>query len=387
MKVFRRILLKLIILIFVIVLFGGAAYVIHYLPLSSPQGTLEVYLALLAENDTEKAYEMLEQSEGTTLSQKEYETAVQAWRYALYESYQIEEISTRQGTNGESYADFHVEFLDSSDAVQLECDITLKEQSDAILGMLDQWNVLADHCLISGLRVTVPAGSTLYLDGEEADSAWIVADETDKAGASKVCYEIPNLLPEEISVTVRNPILESLETTLDPKDGDVDYCDSMGWKESAESSCKELAVSALKQIYTSAVTGDTDNLEELFQECLEEVTAIVGSQSEEFYRENEVTYPEFESVGIYDYEADFEDPVFASDEDGAITATMTFSYHYIVRNEERVETGEIWADGENAWELRTVSYTGEAVSEFVLSYYEDEWHIVSVELPVIPEAE
>ncbi|MCC8107404.1 MAG: hypothetical protein LIO99_15640 [Clostridiales bacterium] len=411
MKVFRRILLKLVILILVIVLFGGAAYVVHYWPQSSPGGALEAYLELLIENDTEKAYERLDQTESTVLSQTEYESAVQAWKYALCDSYRIEEISTRQGTNGESYADYHVEFLDSSEEVQLECDITLKEQSDAILGMLDQWKVLPDHCMVKNLRVTVPVGSTLYLDGEEADSAWIVSaepeaaeeteeseatdgaeesdttDEADDADASKVCYEIPGLLPEKVSVVVRHPILESLEVTLDPLDGDVDYCDSMDWKESAGSSCMEIAVSALKQIYTAAVTGETEKLDELFSECQDAVTAIVESQSEEFYRENETTHPEFESVGIYGYEADFEAPVYTNDENGAITATMTFTYHYIVRNRERVETGDIWADGENAWEYQTVPYTGEAIAEFVLSYYEDEWHIETVTLPVIPESE
>ncbi len=421
MKVFRRILIKLVILVLVIVLFGGAAYVAHYWPLSSSQGALEEYLTLLIENNTEEAYEWLDQSESTMLTQTEYETAVKAWKYALYDSYSMEAISTRQGTNGESYADYHVEFLNVSGEVQLECDITLKEQPDEILGMIDQWKVLPDHCMVSGLQVTVPTGSTLYLDGEEADSSWIGlsdeieisegseasddthdtydtddtndtndTDNTDAAadtGALKVCYVLPDLLPQTVSVVVRHPILESLEVTLDPLDGDVDYCGSMGWKESANSSCMELAVAALKQIYTAAVTGETDDLDEMFSACLEDVTEIVESQSEEFYRENEVTHPEFESVAIYDYEADFEDPVFADGEDSAIIATMTFTYHYVVRNTERVETGDIWADGENAWEYQTVPYTGEAAAEFVLSWYEDEWHIESVTLPVIPESE
>ncbi|MCC8138062.1 MAG: hypothetical protein LIO76_08390 [Clostridiales bacterium] len=420
MKVFRRILIKLVILIVVIALFGGAAYVNHYWPQSSSQGALEEYLSLLIENNAEEAYERLDQSESTVLTLTEYQAAVQAWKYALYESCQTEEISVRQGSNGDSYADYHVEFLNSSDEVQLECDITLKKQSDAILGMLDQWKVLPDHCLVTGLRITVPAGSTLYLDGEEADSAWIVAgeeesseqsdtaaetgdasetdgtdeteatDETENSEnteASKVCYELPGILPQEISVTVRHPILESLEAMLDPLDGDVDYSESMDWKESANSSCMELAVSALKQIYTAAVTLETDTLDEMFSECLEDVTAIVESQSEEFYREDDVTHPEFESVGIYDYEADFEEPIFTDAENGRITAVMTFTYHYAVHNTERVETGDIWADGENAWEYQTVSYTGKAAAEFVLSYYEDEWHIEAVTLPVIPESE
>ncbi|MCD8336469.1 MAG: hypothetical protein LUD18_04190 [Lachnospiraceae bacterium] len=411
MKVFRRLLIKFIILVFVVVIFGGAAYLVHYYPQSVPESALEEYLTLLVAGDTEKAYEQLDQSENTQMTLAEYETAVQSKKYVQCDSYQLEEISSRQGTNGDSYVDYNVSFLDASGAVLMEGSFTVKKQSEEIFGLMPQWRVLASHCMVTNLRVTVPAGSTVYLDGEEAGASWIVDEDV---SASKDCYEIPSLLAGTVDVVVRNAILESYEATLETADGDVDYSGQMALKESAESACEELAVEALKQIYQAAVvkgldtenvdtdsesTEDQDNavndenseeneeLTALFAACLDEVLEIIENQSEEFYRENTVTHPEFESVGIYDYEAEFEAPVYTEEENGAITTVMTFTYRYIVRNTERVETGEIWADGTNAWEFQTVSYTGEASAEFSLSWYEEEWHIESVTLPVIPEAE
>jgi len=128
-----------------------------------------------------------------------------------------------------------------------------------------------------------------------------------------------------------------------------------------------------------------NELATLFASCLDDVIEIVEKQSEEFYREDTVSHPEFESVGIYDYEAEFEELSYSDEESGAITTVMTFTYRYIVRNTERVATGAIWADGTNAWEYQTVPYTGKATAEFSLSWYDEEWHIDSVTLPVIPD--
>ncbi|MCD7746244.1 MAG: hypothetical protein LUI13_13365 [Lachnospiraceae bacterium] len=386
MKVFRRILIKIILLALVIAAAGCAACLVHGYPMSQPESALKEYLSLVMAGDTETAYERLDQSEGTELSLDVYELAMLEKKYALYESIQIEEVSSRAGTDGESYADCHVEFLDEDGVAWLEDDFTLKKQEESVLGLMDQWKVLSDHCLITNLQVTVPAGSTLYLDGEEAEASWIVTEE---AESSKTTYEIPSLLPGEAAVAVRNPILQSLDTRLDPSDGDVDYSDQMATlKESAESACEELAVAALKAIYVAAVTGETDELETVFgEECLSDAETIASEQGLEFYQEDEVTHAEFESVGIYDYDAVFSNAELTNDENGAISTILTFSYHYNVQNGERVETGEIWADGENAWEWQTVSHTGEATAQFTMSYYEEEWHITSVTLPVIPASE
>ncbi|MCD8396043.1 MAG: hypothetical protein LUD12_02460 [Lachnospiraceae bacterium] len=413
MKVFRRLMIKFIILVLVVVVFGGFSYLVHYYPQSVPESALEEYLSLLVASDTEKAYEQLDQSENTQMTLEEYETAVLSKKYVLCDSYQVEEISSRQGTNGDSYVDYHVEFLDTSGTVLVEEDFTVKKQAEEILGLMPQWKVLASHCMVTNLQVTVPAGSTVYLDGEEVGTSWLVEEDV---SASKDCYEIPSLLAGTVNVVIRNPILESFEATLETADGDVDYCEQMTLRESAMSACEELAVVALKQIYKAAVlegvsaedtedaepdsesTEDTDALDEsgntekmedelatLFASCLDDVIEIVENQSEEFYREDTVSHPEFKSVGIYDYEAEFEEPSYSDEESGAITTVMTFTYRYIVRNTERVETGEIWADGTNAWEYQTVPYTGKATAEFSLSWYDEEWHIDSVTLPVIPD--
>ncbi|MCD8104336.1 MAG: hypothetical protein LUF35_04885 [Lachnospiraceae bacterium] len=384
MKVLRRLLIKFIIFVLVVAASAGAACLIHYYPQSVPLSALEQYLQFLTDNNLEKAYERLDQSENTRMTQSEYETAIQTGKYVLYDSWEIEETARRQGTNGESYVDYHVVFLNSAGTSQTETDFTVKRQSDEILGVMTQWKILSSHCMVANLQITVPAGSTLYLDQEEAGVSWL---STENENTSRDCYVIPSLLTGTVSVVVRNPILESLETTLATADGDVDYCDQMALKESAMSACKELAVTALKQIYVASVTENTEDLETVFESCMDEVIEIVESQSEEFYREDTVTHADFVSVGIYDYEAVFADPVFANGENGAITADMSFSYHYNVQNDERVETGEIWADGENAWEVRTVSHAGEAQASFVMSYYDEEWHIDSVALPVIPESE
>ncbi|MCD7819792.1 MAG: hypothetical protein LUH07_12210 [Lachnospiraceae bacterium] len=383
MKVFRRIVIKLIIFVLVVAVFGGAAYVKHYYPQSSPESALNQYLTLLSENNTEKSYDLLDQSENTEMTLEEYETAIQTGKYALYDSWQIEETGTRQGTAGESYVDYHVEFLDVSETLQMECDFSVKKQSDVLLGLLNQWKVQGSHCLITDLRITVPGNAAVYLDSEEIDTSWKV---TDDVAASKDCYEIPSLLPEKITVVIRHPILESISATLDPSDGDVDYSDQMTLKESARSACEELAVKALKQIYTAAAKENTDNLESVFGDCLEEAAEIAESQMEEFYQEN----AEFKSVGIYDFEADFEDPVYTDDINGAITTEMTFTYHYIVREDVIVESDEMQEDDaegttEEETQTQTVSASGEATASFTMAYYDEEWHIASVSLPVIPE--
>ena len=60
------------------------------------------------------------------------------------------------------------------------------------MGLFDRWKVLSEHCMVKNFLLTVPDGSEVYLDAEQADASWLV---TEDVPASCDRYQIPTLIP------------------------------------------------------------------------------------------------------------------------------------------------------------------------------------------------
>lgn len=378
MKVLKRILIKSLILLFVIALSAGGAAGLRGYRQSTAQYAMESYATYLIDNNTEKAFSLLDQSENDVLTSEEYVDALEAGKYSLYSSFHIKEEEKRLDNNGNEYIDYHVEFLDAAGEVQTEEDFTAKKQAKAVLGIFDKWKIMSDHCLIENFSLVVPNGAEVYLNNEQADDAWIVRDGVQM---SYDCYQIPTMLPGKYSLVVRHPVLESVNATLDPADGSADYTASMGLKESAKDECRELGVKALKLLYTSAATEKTDDLKEVFTDCLNDAEKLAKKQAKQFHREE----TSFKQVAVSAFAAQFGDLVFTQEENGAITTEMTFSYHYVVREETATDTGEYYEDGSSVQETVTDETSGDATAKLTMSYYDEAWHIAAFEIPVIPE--
>ncbi len=378
MSVFKRVFLKILFLLLVVVLAGGGAAGWQAYRKSEPEYAMEKYLSYLIDNSSEKAYELLDQSEDAAMTSAEYAEALEEKKYSLYSSYKVDEVEKRRDNEGKEYVDFHAEFLNAGDEVQLEEDFTVKKQAEPLFGVFDQWKVLSGHCMVKNFLLTVPTGSEVYLDGEKADTAWITRDNI---LPSYDCYKIPSLLPGKISLVIRHPAFESVNTTLDALDGSADYSAKMPLKQSAQDECMETGVQALKQLYSGSALEKTDSLEELFGDCMETAEAFVKEQGKLFNKEEEV----FKSAGISDFAVKFGDLVFTEEDNGAITTEMTLTYHYVVREDVTVDTEEVQEDGTPVQETQTQSDSGDNTAKLVMSFHDGAWHIASMEIPVIPE--
>ena len=103
MKVFKRVLIKLLILLLVIGISGGGAACYQASRQSTADYAMDHYLALLIDNSVDKAYSSLDQSEAQELTKSEYEGALDAKKYSLYASYQMKEAEKRRDNNGNEY--------------------------------------------------------------------------------------------------------------------------------------------------------------------------------------------------------------------------------------------------------------------------------------------
>lgn len=378
MKVMKRVLIKMIILLLVVALFGGGAACLQAYRQSTPEYAIETYLSRLIDNRADKAYALLDQSEDAAITAEEYAAVLEEKQYSLYSEYNLFEVEKRRDNDGQEYIDYRIEFLDAAQAVQLEEDFTVKKQASPTFGIFDKWKVLSSHCMVKDFLLTVPAGSEVYLDGALADVSWIVRDGIP---LSYDCYKIPSLLPGSISLVIRHPAFESVNATLDALSKSENYSSKMTMKTSAQDELKELAVRALKGIYTAAATEKTDDLKELFADCLEDAKKLAEDQAEEFHREGSV----FKSAAISRFDAKFSDVTFTEEATGAISTELNFAYHYDVREDVTTDTGEYYEDGSAITDTNTEIFSGEAMAKFGMAYYEDAWHIASVELEVIPE--
>lgn len=377
MKVFRRVLVKVIILLLIVAAAGGGAAGWQAYRQSTPEYAVDKYLTYLIDNNAQKAYALLDQSEDGEITAAEYEEVLSAKKYSLYAKYQADEVEKRRDNEGNEYTDYHVKFLNAADEVQFEDDFVVKKQAEAAFGVFDKWKVLSGHCMVKNFQLTVPTGSEVYLNNEPADTSWIVRDD---AARSFDCYQIPSLIPGKISLVVRHPALESVNTTLDALDGNADYTDKMALKKAAQDECLEIGVKALKQLYSSSAKEKTDDLDELFGGCLDAAEKFVKEQGSEFNKEASA----FKNAAISDFAVQFGDLVFTEEENGAIKTEMTLSYHYVVREDVTADTDEIDEDGNPIQQTTTDSRSGDNTSKFEMAFYDGAWHIGAMEVPVIP---
>lgn len=377
MRVLRRVLIKLFILLLVIVIFGGGAAAWRAYEQSTPEYAVQKYLTMLIEDNGDRAYTLLDQSEDDALTIEEYREALKARKYSLYSGFRTKAGETRHDENGNEYIDYHVEFLNAADEVEMEDAFTVKKQSQAVLGVFENWKVQSAHCMVRNYSITVPAGSMVYLNNVKADTSWIA--ETDSVSADT--YVIPKLVPGKIGLTIRHGALESVNTTLDVTSEPVDYMTNVSLKQSAMDECKELGVKALKVLFTSAANGEFKDDDSLLENCKKAAKKFVKEQAAVFAEEGST----FKNVGISDFAAQFGEPVFTEGENGAMTAEMQFSFRYLVKTETVEDTGEVYEDGTAITETTAASKNGDATAVFGMAFYDGVWHIDSMELPVIPE--
>jgi hypothetical protein len=302
--------------------------------------------------------------------------------YGIYASYKVSEIEHRRDNDGREYVDFEAEFMNADNELVTTEAFTAKLQSELVFGIFDQWKILSSHCMIKDFQLTVPAGSEVYLNGELLDTVWI---DTESTPASLDCYQIPGIRQGKASLVIRHPALESVNTTLDVQGESADYSDQMALKELAKNECLEMGISALKQLYASSVTEKTDDLEELFADCLKAAKKFVKSQGAQFNAEGIV----FKTAAVSEFVPQFDDVVFSEEENGAITTQMTLTYHYVVSQDVTGEASSEEADEtseENeASETNTTSdsHSGENKAVFTMAFYDDAWHITAIDIPEI----
>lgn len=377
MKVLKRILLKTLILLIVIAAAGGGAASWQASRQSTAGYAMDHYLAMLIDNSIDKAFQYLDQSEAQEMTKEEYTGALEAKRYSLYTSYEATEAEKRRDNNGNEYVDYKVTFKDAADEVQAEESFTVKKQPEQVLGIFDRWKVMSDHCMVKNFVLTVPAGSEVYLDAELADSSWIVRDGVQ---SSFDCYRIPTLIPGKISLVIRHPALESVNTTLDALAESADYTDKMPLKDSAKSECTELGVAFLKVVYASAAKEETNDPDQLLAECEKAAGDLIKKQGEEFHAEDSV----FRNAAISNFAPQFGDLEFTDLENGAITTEMTFPYHYVVREDVIIDTEELQEDGTPVQQTETREHAGDATAKLTMSFFDGTWHITGADMQVIP---
>ena len=89
MKAWKRVLVKVLVLLLIVLLFGGGAACLRAYQQSTPDYAMEQYLGRLIENDADRAYTLLDQSQDTPITSQEYAAALEARKYSLYSEYEL----------------------------------------------------------------------------------------------------------------------------------------------------------------------------------------------------------------------------------------------------------------------------------------------------------
>ena len=406
MKVVGRILAKLIILAIVIGLCAGGAAVWRGYHQATPEYTINRYLTYLTDGNTDRSFAFLDETGVLRLSREAFDQVTEAQKYELYsgivlnpesvntaetetEAESEPETGTAAAQNAQTGADdvtpkteadgsvvYTVAYTDASGAVRHTDDITVRKMADKKYGLFDNWKIDPEHTMVHDLSITVPAGSTLTVQSEEADGQWLTQDED----PAKDIYVIPVIMPETVQVTVRHPVLDSVNTSLDPTAGPVDFTDRMPMKDDAKDSAKELGVAVVKNLLTAAVKEDDTMLNIYLDACKEEAEQFIEEESAYLHEEGK----NFLSIAASSFAEQFGDMSF--NENGEVELPMSFSYRYTIRTD--VET-ESWLyfndDGTPQTVTETQTQTGVSTAEMTLTWKEDGWTLTRLDIPITKE--
>lgn len=373
MKVVKRIIIKLLILLIVIAIGGGCAAAYQGYRQSTSDFAIGRYLTLLTEGNGEKAYSLLDQSEDIRLTRSEFTEAVSEKKYGLYASFTASSQEKRRDDSGNEYVDYQVTFMNAADEVQAEEKFTLKKQPEQRLGMFDVWKVLGDHCMVQNFQITVPVGSVIYLDAKEAEASWM----TREADSPVMVCTVPQLLPGEVSLTIRHPILESVNTTVDTTGGPVDYSGRMALKEAGQDECKEIGVAVLKNLLTASAKGKKSEIDDSLSECKDAAKRFVDQEGKLLHKEGS----DFKSIAVSAFAAQFGDLVF-SEENGSIQTEMTFFYHYRIKWDVTKESEDmVQEDGTPVEVVETVDDSGNSTARMTMEYKDGAWKVVGLVIP------
>lgn len=391
MRVFRRVLVKLLIFLLVVGGAGWGGIVFKESQRANSQYALEQYAGHLIANEMERAYEYLDMNLEDTLSYSEFEKAAEARKYGLYAGFHLEKQEARLDENGNEYQDYRITYVNSDDEVQAEENVTVKKQSQKKYYFFDQWKVMPDHCMVKEFTFLVPAGAKVVLDGKTADSAWRTEAGED---SSKDMYCVPEILPGKIKIKVSHPIMETLETEIDTTKDTVDLCNDMRLSETGKASVQESGVQALKAFYLAVVKGqesaveEEKALEESFALCLEDVKKLTEQQRSALSAKADAGKI-FKSLAVSEYNPRYGEVTFP--EDGGLQIALSMAYHFRGKFEMAVvtETGDYDENGYAITQetMEEISDSGNTTVKLTMNWLGDAWQITEMEIPMILQEE
>ena len=379
MKVVRRILLKLLFLILVVGICGGAAAFWKGSRESKASEAAMHYVQMLISGESEAAYQMLDQSSGMPLTLEEYQAALEGKKYAVYPSFRLKEDASVTGPDGRQRVRYLAEFLDAENEVRQEELFTFCMRAEKILGFFPRWTVLPDHCLIENYTLMVPADSQVWVDEVLLDRSLILSGQNGEAGTQT--YQIPHIFPGKHAVRVWHPVLAATEQTIQTDDGPQNLCQTPRWNDEALSEGKEIGVYVMKNLLSAAVRQNVTLIdEEVCQAFLNDARNFVGQEGE-YLQQSEAS---FVSLDASSYTGHLEDPVLLAD--GGIQAELVFSYHYEIQREMvTVNWEEYNEDGTPVEVMEPLTESGTSTANFTLEWKNGQWKITKAVLPVTAE--
>ena len=372
MKVWQRILIKLIIFILVVAAAFDIVAGIRANQQSAPQYVINKYLQYLIDNEPGKAYDMLDFTQDGTLTEAEYYSVLAEKKYSLAAGWTLSGGDVDQEKTDEDMLTYDVNFVNAAGETLQTGQFTLIRQSKVVAGLFDSWKVLSGHCMVKNLKITVPQGSSIYLDEEAVPAERLISSQD-----GKDCYEIPTLLPGKVSLVVRNELLTSQEKIFNPLDGDVEITE-MNLKESLGDQAGLVAAEALQNLYSCAAAGDASGLAESLDLCSTAAKKFVRKQHSKFTSDENP----FVDVYLSSFTAAPENLRYDT-EKMAYAIDLKLSYRYTITTTEQVESGEY----DEYWNAimvdQEVTRSGDNTAEFTLIRQDGQWVISELEIPRI----
>lgn len=161
---------------------------------SSPDATIKSFCSAIKKHDYKKIYGLLYLPKSEFLSKTKFEDY-----FSIDERIEIASCKGKRVEDTEPTVMKYEVILTNPDNEKAELEITLSKKKNRKFLLFNNWGIYSENMIVSEWKVTVPRGSTLYIDGVKINNKVSETSTTDE-------YIIKNLFKTSYQVKVTHPL-------------------------------------------------------------------------------------------------------------------------------------------------------------------------------------
>ncbi|MCI1965532.1 MAG: zinc-ribbon domain-containing protein [Oscillospiraceae bacterium] len=245
--------------------------------MSSPRNVAQTYFGTIQNHNWEKAYSLLDIKESDFLNKANFVKMMkESVEMNKIVNYRILDEKTQKASKADGKSNqkkgslsaggltkaVKVQYIVQGETEPQTVSMILIKHPQRKFFLFDTWKVSSEEYITSEAEITVPDGTTVYLDGVKIpdsakmeDDSW---DDWDEQANQPVCYLVKNIFTGTHALKVTSPYTDDYTENVTAEDGYMSTeVDKLKVKKSVSDQVSQQAQQTIQDIYKAAMAGES----------------------------------------------------------------------------------------------------------------------------------